>query len=125
MECHAMMPCKHHWDALKTEIDKLGLGPLVSKSGQEVATRELNQLTSALEGAKPKPQDYDPLMALHWAISTRVLRGAPFVLFGREGEDGMPENKDKEGHNHYCPLCVVRRDFEHHLHSPGGRCGRP
>jgi hypothetical protein len=82
--------------------------------------REVEALSG---GDKPSLSDWDPLMAMNWNFVSRLLegRGLPVMNDRGAGEDGMPENRDEEGFNHVCPLCVVQRDFNEH-NTPSGRC---
>ena len=84
-----MKMCQEHWDACQKAIEQRGLNHLVSKDGEELLSRMVNDL----EGKATKA-DYDPLMDLNMMLTTEALRcGGLYLLI--EKEDGTQ----------YCPLC--------------------
>ncbi len=86
-----MQFCKPHWDALRDAVEQRGMSHLVARSGQQAHEDAVAQL----EGSDDL-QNWDPLMAAHWAISSRVLRAVGLdLMFGQK-----------------CPLCLVQQDYE-------------
>ncbi len=125
-----MQPCKAHWTAMKERINILGLSGLCAKTPEEAHQRTLDDLHRAMEHEEANPKNYDPLMAMLWAFCNRVISATGLLIFTeRLSDDGMPENRDDEGDNHYCPLCIVRHDFDSHLaaakEGKAFECGNP
>lgn len=121
-----MRICLAHYSAMRKKIDDLGLTKFVAASGAEMMEREARHLENFLEsGEKLDPTDWDPLASMGWNFAGRVMESLGLAIFeDRASIDSMPENKDEIGFNHVCPLCVVRRDFDHH-NTPTGQCGKP
>lgn len=121
-----MKPCEKHWAAMRKKIDDLGLSQFVSGSGQEAMEREKKHLDSFLAGGRGMdPKDWDPLMAMLWNFTSRVMDGlgrsrGPEAALGLMSHDPAP-GAPNEGH--HCPLCIVRQDFDAH-NTPTGKCGR-
>lgn len=129
-----MRPCKEHWTMMRLAVEERGMSHLVPADGKEAMARTVRDLEAHQAGEKSDPSDFDPLSSMLWAITARCM-GAPeepnsgiglSIMMDRgDNADGMPENKDEQGFNHVCALCVVRLTFEHHRDGPGGRCGDP
>ena len=83
--------CAHHWEALRGEVDRRGLGALVAESGEAVGAK-IDR--AAADG--PSFDSFDPLLAAHNAIAVNALRTAGLVLMEPEA-DGSPR----------CPLCFL------------------
>lgn len=120
-----MRCCADHWAAMRKAVHDKGMSQLVSGSGQELLERtELSfddaNGSAALAKAKEK-QSFDPLAGMTWNFYGRVMQSAGLWVMGeRPAEpDGMPENDGQ-----YCPLCIVKRDFDAH-NTPTGACGDP
>jgi len=116
-----MKICQAHWAKMRAKIDALGLTHLIAADGKEAMDRAVRELEAAEEGTKPDKTDFDPLMAMTWSFTNTVLeRSGIGVMMQRSPEpDGMPANDGD-----YCPLCIVRRDFDTH-NTETGRCGDP
>ena len=83
--------CQNHWSRLRVEIDKVGLGVLVSESGEEVAAKTAEQLRSA----EVTVDNYDPLMSAYFAILSnggdmvKSAGGSPLYVMMDGDEDPM------------------------------------
>lgn len=121
-----MRPCAKHWTEMRLAVHDRGMSHLVTENGEEVLARAVREMEALQEGEKLPAADFDPLMAMHWNFCGRVLERRGLVVIQDRGTeaDGMPENRDEQGFNHTCPLCLVQRDFEAH-NTVSGRCGRP
>lgn len=76
--------CQAHWDRLRTAIEIRGLGHLIAPSGAEAMERAAQELDGTATDAT-----YDPLMAAHWMIVSRVTElGGLYLMTGD-----------------YCPIC--------------------
>lgn len=116
-----MRICQTHWEACRRAVDLRGLSQFVSKDGREAAEREVRSMESAIENAHRDMNDWDPLMSMNWNFVGRVLGDVRrHHVLGHTGDsqDGMPPND-----GHYCPLCVVRLDFDSH-NTATGKCGK-
>lgn len=85
--------CKPHWDALRAAVTQRGMDHLVAKSGEEAMASMVAEL-----GGTATKQDWDPLMAAHWAIVTRVTERVGLAALT------TPD---------FCPLCAVQESYEH------------
>lgn len=121
-----MTICKPHWEAMRQKVDDLGLTFLIAKDAQECVERITEEIEAVEEGEEPKT--FDPLMSMYFSFTNRVVEtvGVETFMIPRDlgVADGMPENLNTDGQNCFCPLCIVRRDFNHH-NTPTGMCGDP
>lgn len=118
-----MRMCMQHWSKIREAVSVRGMNHLVSFCGEDVLRRQCAAVLG--EDASATQQDFDPLIAINWSLAAFVMeRTGPGIFCDRESEDGMPENRDDQGFNHYCPLCIVRQGFEAH-DNESGRCGDP
>jgi hypothetical protein len=78
--------CQPHWDSLRAAIAARGLSALVADSGDKAAAN----LASEVEHGRTI-DNYDPLMAAHWAIVNNAMDMAGLVI--------MTED--------ICPLCYL------------------
>lgn len=106
-----MKMCQIHWNQMCDAIKSRGLWHLVAQSGEAAAERAMDELKGTATD-----KTYDPLMALNWMIINRAIEIGGLTLMG--------ENTDGTNDGHYCPLCVMRKSFDHHNTSTG-RCGDP
>lgn len=83
--------CMPHWNMLRRAVRDRGMDHLVAPSGEEAARAAAAQL----EGTDTV-EDWDPLMAAHWAIMSKVLQAV--------GLAGLAEV--------FCPLCAVQESFD-------------
>lgn len=76
-----MKMCHRHWDALKAEVDRLGMSHLIAKDGEEEAVER------ALRGTD------DPLMRCYWMIANRATEaiGLDLLVIGPNGEEKCPQ----------------------------------
>jgi len=101
-----MQFCMDHWTRLQEAIDAEGIGHLVARDSDAA----VSNLVSEFETGKRR-ENFDPLMAAHWAIINRIADKAPQVLF----VEGCPLCWVAEDHEKYCrqPDCLVtRQTFE-------------
>lgn len=120
-----MRICKDHWAKMRVKVEALGLSQFVPGSGQEAMARTVRDLEAYQDGSKQLKTDWDPLSTMCWNFSGRVMEKIGLrIMMDRKDPDGMVENKDEEGFNHVCPLCIVRMDFDAH-NTPTGVCGNP
>lgn len=119
--------CQAHWDALREKIDEKGLSSLVSESGEEIARRTVREL----EEGEHTIDNYDPLMAAHWAIANNVMgiiadAGMnPLYLLSGGPEDPV-EGYDKKYLGRTwprCPLCYI--NLAHEVSCKDPRCQLP
>lgn len=80
-----MRICERHWAELRQAIDDRDLAPLVSKDGQEAATR-----FQAMANGSTDPRDFDPLFAANVAIMS---------YFRAQGGDTTTD---------HCPICEAQ-----------------
>ena len=85
-----MQFCQQHWDSMREAVRLRGMEHLVARSGEEAVA----DLTAQLEGTATQ-QNWDPLMAAHWAILTRVMRSMGLAALGD-----------------FCPLCEVQSSYD-------------
>lgn len=117
-----MRICQSHWDKTRAAIDARGLTTLVANSAEDFAAKMDAALQAIQDGEVPAAQNFDPLSELNWDFCGRVMhRVGLWIMRDRKQEDGMPINKDAEGFNHVCPLCVVQNDFNLH-NTETGKC---
>ena len=90
-----MKMCQPHWDALKAEVHRLGMGHLICEDGAEAAQR-------AVDG------NDDPLMRCYWMITNRALEaiGLPLLVVGPNGEEPCPQCAYNEGCGCSTPNCA-------------------
>lgn len=120
-----MRHCPEHWAAMRKAVHDRGMSHLVAGDNKDALARAMREIDAHQAGEQPAASDFDPLMAMNWSFTGKLMeRLGMSVMVSRTEEDGMPENKDENGYNHYCPLCVVRRDFAAH-NTPTGKCGKP
>lgn len=92
--------CQTHWDALKKAISVRGLMDFVADGGEECVRRQADQVHS---GGRITKENYDPLMAAHWAIAGNAME-----LLNRNGMTALalmvndPEHPERE-----CPICYL------------------
>jgi hypothetical protein len=83
--------CQPHWDQLKGEIEKKGMGNLGARTGQGAVER----IKAEIEGTATD-ETFDPLMAAHNEILFRFMEPlGPDGLYVMMGE--------------YCPCCELDR----------------
>jgi len=108
----AMNMCQRHWDALRGEIDKRGLGHLVASSGQTAAQQMKDQLTKG----EATPVNFDPLMAAFLAIGSNAMQtisaaGAnPLYLMTGGPEDSVEGHPGRTWPK--CSLCYLNLAHE-------------
>lgn len=121
----AISICKAHWKSMRKKVDDVGLTFLVAKSAEE-SVQNMQDEIDAIEDGRVDESKFDPLMSMYWEFTARVMETIGMsVMFTRGDEDdGMPKNVNDDSENCYCPLCIVRRDFNHH-NTPTGMCGDP
>lgn len=95
---------------MRAKVEAIGLTHLVAVSPQDAVGR----VTRAIEAGAEDPKDFDPLMAMSNNFLMRVAEKIGPAMIFSAGPDGKP----------WCPLCLVRRDFEAH-NTPTGKCGKP
>lgn len=94
-----MQFCNNHWTALRKAITSRGLSDFVSNDGHEAIQREVGHL----QGQPSTRENFDPLMAAHWAICNRAMEtinhigGNPLALM----------LKDLEHPERECPICYL------------------
>lgn len=116
--------CTEHWDKLRVAIADQGLDSLVSRGGAEAVER-----MSAELGEGQTLDNFDPLMAAHWAIVDNVSRhiqragGNPLYLLSNGPEDPVSGyGAAHEGRTWpRCPLCYI--NLVHELTCKGGEGG--
>ena len=86
-----MQFCTRHWQALRQAVKDRGMDHLVAASGTQAAMDAVAQVTGT-----DTLDNWDPLMAAHWAIASRVMQAVGLLALS-------------EG---FCPLCEVQRDYE-------------
>jgi hypothetical protein len=101
--------CQSHWDALRSEIARVGLDKFVAKDGNEAIEKLKGSLVQAesLDVDKPSPSFFEPLMSAHWAIVNNVISCVGLRL--------MVPNEDGTGK---CPLCFIAADHLEHCRMP-------
>lgn len=116
-----MKHCDDHEASIKAAIDQRGMTKLIPQTREDAFVRTVRFLQG-----NPSPDSFDPLSAMGWTFMQRIaeILGVGVFMERPAGDDGMPENRDKDGIRHYCPLCIVRRDFEMH-NNPSGKCDDP
>lgn len=95
--------CLPHWDALKAEIERLGMTALIAKSSEELHERLKNELESGTT-----KDTFDPLMGAHNLIVSRALDMVGLELMGKN-EDG----------SEICPLCYLNAAHKRGCKEPG------
>lgn len=84
--------CQPHWDKLRAAIEARGLTPLVSVGGASAVEKTVEQLKTGRETL----DNYDPLMAAHWAIAGNLMRLlGPSALYLMSGGDEDPMEVEK------------------------------
>jgi hypothetical protein len=96
--------CEKHWQMLRDEAEKQGLGDYVAKSGEEAYDRAMK--AAALNEAD-KPADvanFEPVIGAHNAIIGKVVSyvGMGVLEVAGEGDDEV----------HHCPLCYITKVHE-------------
>lgn len=61
--------CQQHWDTIRKAIDERALSGLVAKDGATAVA----QMASQLQVGSEQADNFDPLMAAHWAIVNNVM----------------------------------------------------
>jgi len=89
--------CMIHWDRLKTEIQNLGMEPLMAKTGEDVMAKMVQEV----EVGQTTKTTFDPLMGAHNAILSRALDIAGLNLM-MQNEDGTDR----------CPLCYLQQQHD-------------
>lgn len=82
--------CQSHWDKLRAEVDRQGLGALVPESG-EAAASVLQRAAAGEEGIDA----FDPLMGAHLVVNSFIAsmlgqrgiigRGGIIAVYGLDG----------------------------------------
>lgn len=85
--------CQPHWDALRTAIEKRGMGSFIARSGEEAmahTVREIDGETTVI--------DFEPLMSAHWALVNLAgsIMGPLHCMVSND--DG----------SHRCPVCEIQ-----------------
>ena len=81
-----IMPwCQPHWDALREAVEDRGLGPWMSKGGEDAMLQSVREI----EGTQADAQGFDPLLRAWSMINSRILEWS--------------------GELWSCPLCTVQR----------------
>lgn len=99
-----MMFCQDHWDRLRDKIAAAGLSALVAESSDELLSKAMSQSQSG-----PTVDNFEPLMAAHWAIVMNLANVA--------GPGGLVHIMTMAD----CPLCHA--NAAHAAHCTDG-CGR-
>jgi hypothetical protein len=109
-----VQPCSAHWARMREIVSVLGLSEFCSDSKEESLLKLFRILESESLGDDPPPDNFDPMTLMMWVIVRRAidLMGFSFLAKREDEDDGMPENRDILGGNHYCPLCILRREFD-------------
>lgn len=81
--------CQTHWDALRAAIAAEGLDHLVARDGHAAIANMVSELETG-----SRRENFDPLMAAHWAIVARVMEVHPEAAL----VDGCPLCYAKERH---------------------------
>lgn len=81
--------CQPHWDDLRSGVTDRGMDHLVAQGGEEAIKRVKLELEGAADDST-----WDPLMAAHWAITTRAIECG-----------GLEILSPKDDGSHCCPLC--------------------
>jgi hypothetical protein len=88
--------CQPHWDGLRAEVDRQGLGEHVGRDGEAV----MGKLVASAEAGDVTLESFEPLMAAMLAVNSYVAHafadGNLLAVYGLEG----------------CPVCFVD---EHHM----------
>lgn len=118
-----MKPCKEHWAAMRSKLEELGMSQFIAPSGKALHERML---------ADDPAERFEPLHGMLMSFLHRAVENHGLEVLGDRGEnpeDGMKDNFEDEitpegktvKFNHICPLCLVRRNFDHH-NTATGRC---
>ncbi len=99
--------CQPHWDALRAEIDRVGLGGFVAKDGREAMQKTVRSLEQAKEGAAAGAAQFEPLMGAHWAIVGNAMDFVGLAL--------MVQNEDGSDR---CPICYLTADHKANCKQP-------
>lgn len=86
-----MQFCQHHWSKLRQAVTDRDMDRLVANSGEQAVDDAVAQLDGT-----DTIHNWDPLMAAHWAIFSRVLQGMGLAALGAD----------------ICPLCEVQKSYE-------------
>jgi len=91
--------CQPHWNKLRAEIERVGLGKFVSADGHEAIAKTVASIERADLGDPPRQSEFDPLLNAHWAIVSNVMGVVGFAI--------MVQNDDGSDR---CPLCFITAD---------------
>jgi hypothetical protein len=89
--------CADHWAMLRAEVERVGLGAYVAKSGQEA----FDSVVRTIEGKDTPWSDFDPLLN-----ATLAIYGQYTTDVGLEALIREPDGSDP------CPLCGVRSNTD-------------
>lgn len=98
--------CLPHWDKLRAEVDKQGLGAYVSDS----PSRATEQLQRKVDG-EDSLDTFDPLMRAHMAIIAAAISIVGVTLF-LDDDDGTER----------CPICYMQRLHDESCTNAGCDC---
>lgn len=91
--------CESHWDGLRAEVERQGLGVLVPDSGEKAAQAFVRQ------AAGEKSVDtFDPLMGAMWAINSFIGSTMGMNLLWVMSIDGCPICEADKLHQATCEL---------------------
>ena len=91
--------CQAHWDKLRAEIKRVGLGKFISADGREAIAKTVASIERASLGDPASPSGFEPLMGAHWAIVSNVMDAVGFAIMV-QNDDGTER----------CPLCFITSD---------------
>lgn len=94
-----MQFCQPHWDMTREACRVRGLEHLGAKSGEEAAQNMADQLQGT-----DRPEDFDPLMNMFWALSNKVLE--------RIAANDPGEALARLGAAEWCPMCEIQASYD-------------
>ena len=96
-----MRMCEDHWAQLRAEVNKIGLGSLISEGGEEATKKMVAGLT---EG--PSIDNFDPLLQAHNAIMSNVMH----LCSANGGQASVMELMSvRPDGGEWCPLCYINQ----------------
>ena len=125
--------CQDHWERMRKALDDRKIGHLVAQGGGLAIAQIANQL----ETRDVTPENFDPLMSMHWAIAGNAIdtlgRSAGYLLSCPEGDEDPidvsrisdPALKAKYLGKKWplCPICYC--NITHELTCRETRCVLP
>lgn len=93
-----MQMCQPHWDLLRGEVIAQGIGDWIASSGAMAAA----QLADQIKRDENTKVNYDPLMACHSMLMSRVAEGLGLMVFAADFG---------------CPICYLNE-----RRTPEGAC---